>query len=99
MTRHLRLSLVAVAVAGGMACLPVTGAFAAESSKVAINDVNAARTALSSGNTNMAVERLERAETGLLNAKQAGEDVPQKALDEMKQAHDALVDKKDKSGA
>ena len=99
MTRLSRLSLVTVAIAGGMTCLPYTGAYAAQASNMAMSDIKAARTALNNGNTGAAVERLERAETGLLNAKQAGETVDQKTLDDVKSAHDALVDKKDKAAA
>jgi|SwirhisoilCB3_FD_contig_31_1904193_length_381_multi_2_in_0_out_0_1 hypothetical protein len=99
MTRHLRLSLVTVVIAGGMACLPFAGAFASpETSKAAMTDVEAARSALKSGNTQRAVDQVERAETTLLNAKQAGDETAPKALDDLKDAHQGLIEK-NKTGA
>jgi hypothetical protein len=94
MTRHLCLSLAATVMAGGLACLPLAGAMAsAEVSKAAMSDVDAARTALAKGNSAAAMERVEHAETTLLNAKQAGDETAPNALNALQDAHKGLVDK------
>lgn len=60
----------------------------------ALMDVTAAKTDVAAGRMNLAIERTERAQTTLLNAKQAGDETAPAALDALKVAEKSMTDKK-----
>lgn len=63
-------------------------------SSKALMEVTAAKSDVAAGRMNMAVEHTERAQTTLLNAKQAGDETAPKALDALKTAAQDIMDKK-----
>lgn len=72
-----------------------SSAFASpEVSNQALREVIAAKADVSAGRYNQAIERAERAQTTLLNAKQAGDETAPAALDALKDAAKNIMDKK-----
>ena len=65
----------------------------------ALVEVTAAKADVNAGRMNMAVEHTERAQTTLLNAKQAGDETAPKALDALKDAAKDIMDKKKSDAA
>ncbi|MHB1206893.1 MAG: hypothetical protein ACYCZX_15085 [Rhodospirillaceae bacterium] len=65
----------------------------------ALMEVTAAKADVNAGRMNMAVEHAERAQTTLLNAKQAGDETAPKALDALKTAAQDIMDKKKSDAA
>jgi hypothetical protein len=63
-------------------------------SSKALMDVTAAKSDVAAGRMQMAIERAERAQTTLLNAKQAGDETAPSALDALKNAAQDIMDKK-----
>lgn len=63
-------------------------------SQHALSEVTAAKADVTAGRYNQAIERTERAQTTLLNAKQAGDETAPAALDALKDAAKAIMDKK-----
>lgn len=82
---------IGVAALGLVAAGP---AFASsEVSTHALTEVTAARADVSAGRYLQAIERAERAQTTLLNAKQAGDETAPAALDALKDAAKDIMDK------
>lgn len=65
-----------------------------EVSNHALSEVTAAKADVNAGRYTQAIERTERAQTTLLNAKQAGDETAPAALDALKDAAKNIVDKK-----
>jgi hypothetical protein len=85
------LTVTVAALALGLAA----PAFAsADVSSKALMDVTAAKSDVAAGRMQMAIERTERAQTTLLNAKQAGDETAPSALDALKTAAQDIMDKK-----
>lgn len=63
-------------------------------SNKALMEVTAAKSDVAAGRYTMAIERAERAQTTLLNAKQAGDETAPAALDALKTAAQDIMDKK-----
>ena len=98
MTRPLRPLLAIILAAGGLALAAPFAQASPEVSRVALHEVDSARDALHKGQMNAAVEHTERAQTTLLNAKQAGDDTAPHALGALDNAHKGLLDH-DRKGA
>lgn len=64
-----------------------------EVSSRALSEVTAAKADVTAGRFNQAIERTERAQTTLLNAKQAGDETAPAAMDALKDAAKNIMDK------
>lgn len=83
----LSLAVMTLAIAGPAFASP-------DVSQHALTEVTAAKADVSAGRYNQAIERTERAQTTLLNAKQAGDETAPAAMDALKDASKNLMDKK-----
>lgn len=79
----------------GLALVMAGPSFASpDVSKRALTEVTAAKADVSAGRYTQAIERTERAQTTLLNAKQAGDETAPAAMDALKDAAKNIMDKK-----